>query len=128
MCFFAYAYQQLPPSFYCGVCFRPEKDIANGCPKCDLTHTFEYYKSETIRDIEDLGGFPPDWSLDDLLTLHALVSGILNRNADQINSEWTVGFAKLAEAVLQARRQHERQLNYAALQKIKALQGKSSSR
>jgi hypothetical protein len=128
MSFFAYAYQQMSPSFFCGVCFRPEKDLPNNCPKCDLTHTFEHYKQEASKDVEDLGGFLPDWPLDRLLALNGLVSGILNRNAGQIDKEWTVTFVGLAEAVLQARSQHERHLNYAVQQKLKALSSKSSSR
>jgi hypothetical protein len=95
-----------PEWFNCGRCVRFEKDIKNGCPRCELTQKLDIYKDEMRRDIKrKVGRYPKGYGLEKLMELVGTVSTILARNRNHVSRAWDRRTARLAEILILERNQ-----------------------
>jgi hypothetical protein len=95
-----------PDKFNCLRCDRREKNLANGCPKCELTIKIESYREEAIAQIlMRVGRFPKGWTFNQLLNLHSQVSSLLAMRKNRISRKWNMRLIGLAKIILDERNQ-----------------------
>jgi hypothetical protein len=107
---------ELRPKFHCPSCLLPEKDLARGCPRCELTEAVDAIRERMIERAARLWGKPggpwpfPDWPLERVQTVYHYVAGLLAESEDKISGDWFEDVAALARVILDER-QHEKELN-----------------
>jgi hypothetical protein len=111
--------RKLGPRYHCATCVLPEKDLRRGCPGCELTTTFEYFKRRCIfeaykrygttkRLIEvDEAVWPFEMPLMDVLEAYSSVRRLLDDNDEKISRKWDFVVATLARVILQERSQFQ---------------------
>lgn len=84
----------------------------------------EKFNFISIKSASDLileqGGFPQNWTIDSLNSVHSVVSRILQENDDKIDARWSVTFAELCRIIHQERAQTKFEQDFEAYQKMKA--------
>jgi len=102
-------------------CRRPEKNLADGCPKCALTELWADFRDQVIDEItreicpvlRGSGLWPlKNYSFRYLLDLNSYVSRMLNENDEQVDGESDVLIAELADIVIAERRHAEKVDHY----------------
>lgn len=98
--------------FNCGRCFRPEKDVDNDCPKCEVTQLSTSLRASIKREVIKLYGvgrvyriWPFDFGLEHALEVYGTVSDLLADNEDRRSRKWDEAVYKMATIVLDERSQ-----------------------
>jgi hypothetical protein len=112
--------RKLGPKFHCATCILPQKDLPRGCPECDLTVQFEYFKQRIVLEADkrygcrkhilgiDEAAWPfDDVALTDVLEAFSVVRRLLDDNGEKIDKGWDFVIATLARVVLQERARYE---------------------
>lgn len=112
--------RKLGPQYHCATCILPKKDLRRGCPECELTQTFEYFKKRCVLEADKRYGSQKriigideavwpfdDVALVDVLDAYSTVRRLLDDNDEKISRKWDFVVATLARIVQQERNQFD---------------------
>lgn len=105
---------KLGPMFDCLMCDRKEKDLNArpiACPKCELTHLYEYYKREACNLVKRFERkFPKGWPLERMLRLRQSLTRLLDNNEGRTDNQWDAFLAECARLIISGRNRRDSDL------------------
>lgn len=121
--YYSRAVDELGPTYHCLTCRRAEKNLADGCPKCALTETFDDFRDQVIDELTR--GLMPEltgsgvwplkrYSFHYLLELNSFICQLLNEGDELVAPEADLFTVELAEIVIAERRRAEKIDHYNA--------------